>query len=393
MNPEFPLAPENPIGQPAPFWFLLLFKVLGFTLHQVPMHIWYAGMVLVVLFSLFGGEHARRLAHRLINALPVLIALGINFGIVPLLFIQVGYYPVVYPANILIGWFWFAVIPLLIVAYYGVYYYAVQVRHDRVDWRGVLAGIASCACFLAIGFIFANNFSLMTNREQMLAIYDRTSVGGAVTGMALNTDDPTLFPRWLMMFGLAITTTAVYILIDTVFFAKAESDAYRAWAARFAPLLYLIGVVWFAVMGAQYIFGALRPEIRAAAQANTAITILFGATAVLPGAVWILSLLASRSLRASMAWATALAQFVVLALNAISRQWVQNREVAAFFDPAKLAVKTQWSPMIVFLALFIVGVGVVAWMLRQLIVGLRASAANQAVSPGKRGRGKQAPAR
>jgi hypothetical protein len=196
-----------------------------------------------------------------------------------------------------------------------------------------------------------------------------------------------------MMFGLAITTTAVFILIDTVFFAKGEPDAYRAWAARFAPLLYLVGVVWFAVMGAQYIFGALRPEIRAAAQANTAITVLFGATAALPGAVWILSLLASRSLRASMAWVTALAQFVVLAFNAISRQWVQNMEVAAFFDPGKLAVKTQWSPMIVFLALFVVGLGVVAWMLRQLIVGLRASAANQALSQGKKGRGRQAPAR
>ncbi|MCS6862995.1 MAG: hypothetical protein NZT92_22045, partial [Abditibacteriales bacterium] len=118
MLTEFPLAPESPLGNPAPLWFILLFKVLGFTLHLVPMHLWFAGMVLVALFSLFGGEHARRLAHRLVSVMPILIALGVNFGIVPLLFIQVAYYPVVYPANILIGWFWFAVIPLLLVAYY-----------------------------------------------------------------------------------------------------------------------------------------------------------------------------------------------------------------------------------------------------------------------------------
>ncbi|MDW8368114.1 MAG: hypothetical protein RMK49_19910, partial [Abditibacteriales bacterium] len=355
MLTEFPLAPESPLGNPAPLWFILLFKVLGFTLHLVPMHLWFAGMVLVALFSLFGGEHARRLAHRLVSVMPILIALGVNFGIVPLLFIQVAYYPVVYPANILIGWFWFAVIPLLLVAYYGAYYYAVQVRQERVDGRGVTAGVVSAIAFLLIGFIFANNFSLMTNREQMLALYDRTNVAGAVTGTALNLNDPTLLPRYLMMFGLALTTTAVFVMVDAAFFGKGESEAYRTWAARRAVWLYAVGVVWFAVMGAWYLFGTLRPDVRAAAQADPRILTLFTLTAVSPGIVWLLLWRAAKW-RAGDVFGAAAAQVIVLALNAMSRQWVQNVELAPFFDPAQLTVKTQWSPMIAFLALLVVGV-------------------------------------
>lgn len=380
MN-DFPLAPETPLGSPAPFWFILFFKTLGFTLHMIPMHIWFAGTVLIALFSLFGSAHARLLAHRMINALPILIALGINFGIVPLLFIQVSYYPVIYPANILIGWYWFAVIPLLIVAYYGVYYYAVQVRRNKVTARGVFCGVISSLAFLAIGYIFANNFSLMTNEPQMMAAYNRTAVGGAVTGTALNTGDPTLLPRWLMMFGLALTTAAVYILVDTVFLAKRETEEYRAWAAKFAFLLHTVGLIWFAAMGSWYLFGALSPELRQTAQSS--VGVLFGLTAFAPGLVWLCMLLGrNRASDGRIALAAVAAQVIVLALNAVSRQWLQNVELARFFDPAKMRVETQWSPMIVFLVLFVLGLGVVGWMLWQLALALKPQPAMASSSGG-----------
>jgi len=367
MSPTFPLAPASPLGNPAPFWFIVTFKVLGFTLHMGPMHIWYAGSVLVALFTLFGLGHARRLASRLAGALPIVIALGVNFGIIPLLFVQVGYYPVVYPANILIAWFWFAVIPLLIVAYYGTYYYVAQLRKGRLDRKGVAASVASAVAFLTIGFFFSNNFSLMTNKNQMLAIYDRTAVGGAVSGLALNVGDPTLFPRWLMMFGLAITTTAAYVLLDTVFFARDEATDYRRWAARFAVRLYAGGVVWFAAFGSWYIFGALRPEIRQAMLAQPPILLLAALTAVAPGGVWLLLMRASQTLHRAQAWAMGAMQFVVLALNAITRQWVQNTELAGFYDPAALRVQTQWTPLIVFLVIFALALGVVGWMVSQVL--------------------------
>ena len=31
-------------GLPAPYWFIQLFKVLGFILHSIPMHLWLTGL-------------------------------------------------------------------------------------------------------------------------------------------------------------------------------------------------------------------------------------------------------------------------------------------------------------------------------------------------------------
>ena len=65
--------------------------------------------------------------------MPVIVAVGVNLGIVPLLFVQLAYYKVFYPATILMAWFWLAIIVLLIPAYYGVYAYAWGLRGRRAS--------------------------------------------------------------------------------------------------------------------------------------------------------------------------------------------------------------------------------------------------------------------
>ena len=63
--------------------------------------------------------------------MPVIVAVGVNLGVVPLLFIQLAYYKVFYPATILMAWFWLGIIMLLIPAYYGVYAYAMRLRGEN----------------------------------------------------------------------------------------------------------------------------------------------------------------------------------------------------------------------------------------------------------------------
>ena len=109
--------------------------MLGFTLHAVPMNLWYAGLLVALWLHLRGNQHARRFAARLLQQMPVIVAVGVNLGIVPLLFVQLAYYKVFYPATILMAWFWLAIIGLLIPAYYGVYAYAWGIRNgDRAAW-------------------------------------------------------------------------------------------------------------------------------------------------------------------------------------------------------------------------------------------------------------------
>ncbi len=222
IDPKMLIDPTQS-GMPAPVWFVQFFKVLGFTLHMVPMNLWYAGLLIALFLHLRGSEQGRRFAGRLLQQMPIIVAFGINFGIVPLLFIQLAYYKVFYPATILMAWFWLAIIALLIPAYYGVYAYAWGLR-QWAQGRGRVGERPPAGCaalfFVCIGFMFANGLSLMEHVPRWPALWNAHSTAGAATGMALNVGDPTLWPRWLLMFGLALGTTAVWVLVDAVFLTR-----------------------------------------------------------------------------------------------------------------------------------------------------------------------------
>lgn len=367
MEPTTLMGPSSPLGYPAPYWFLILFKVLGFSLHIIPMNLWYAGIILSMLLHWRGGEHAKRLSNRLMNQMPIIVALGINFGIVPLLFIQVAYYKVFYPATVLMAWPWFTIIVLLTLAYYGVYYYAMGLRKagsSMTPFRRIV-GWVTAILFIVIGFLFSNALSLMTNVKAWPELWLKTSVAAAPLGIALNTADPTLWPRWLMMFGLALTTTGAYIVVDTGFFARSESEEYRRGAMRVALKVYTVGLLWFAVAGSWYVFGTWPMKLREMMFSGPLI-VLTSLTMITPGLPWLLILLQRSGLKARLALLTGLAQLMVVVFNAISRQVVQNAELSPYLDLAAEQVNTQWSPLIAFLLLFIAGLGVVVWMLRKI---------------------------
>lgn len=372
MDPGSLIGPTSALPYPAPYWFLSLFKVLGFTLHMVPMNLWYAGIPLALLLHWRGGPQGRAVSRRLMKQMPIIIAFGINLGIVPLLFTQVAYNRIFYPATILTAWPWFSVILLLVVAYYGVYIYVSGLRSNpqgMAPWRRA-AGWVSALLFIVIGFLFANAMSLMANIEAWPGLWEQTSVAGAPLGTALNTGDATLWPRWLMMLGLALTTTAAYLVVDAAFFAGKETDDYRQWARGLALKVYSAGLAGFAVFGAWYVFGTWPSDLVQRMLDWPWLPLTVG-TAVVPGLPWLFVI--AHRLRPSrwMAGAVALGQVGVLGLNAVTRQAVQNIELEPFLDVTAESVATQWSPLVVFLLLFVAGVGVMAWMVRQVVAAER----------------------
>ena len=366
MQPQDLIAPLAPPGVPAPFWLVEALKVLGFSLHLVPMNLWFVGLLLAVCLHRFGCEQGRRCGARLIGQLPVWIAFGINFGIVPLLFIQVAYNRVFYPATILMAWHWLGVIMLLIPAYYGVYVYAFGLQQGRpLNLVQRASGWLSAVLFIAIGFIFANAFTLMTRVDAWSGLWLAHSVDGAARGTVWNTSDPTLWPRWLLVFGLAMGTTAAWAVFDSAWFAGRESDEYRRWAPRFARSLYLGSAVWTAAAGTCYILFGWTAAVRQAMFGGplVVLTVLTGLAPLVPAAwLWIRR---HDSVTRSEAALIALVQFVVLAVNAVSRQVVQNIELKPYLDVAAQPTNTQWSAVVVFLVLFVAGLGVVAWMVSQ----------------------------
>ncbi len=367
-------------GMPAPFWFVQFFKVLGFVLHMVPMHLWFAGLILAaVMMRRKDDTPAVRWGKRLVSTMPILIAFGVNFGIVPLLFIQVAYPWAFYPATILTAWFWMAIIALLIPAYYGVYAYAFGVRSEQgpKTWQTV-AGWIAALLFVVIGVLFANGWSLMASPASWKSLWLSHEIGGAATGTAHFLTHPGVWARWLLMFGLALITTGAWTMIDAGIFAPKEDEAYRRWAPGFALKLAAVGFVWFAVAGSWYVFGTWPKEIASTMWSAPWIvfTILAAATPILPLAV----LIVRRGKPADVVGALAVfgTQVVALASNGIARQIVQNLEIAPLAEVWKQQTAVQWSPLVAFLAAFVFGACVVAWLLRQVLTAASAPAEEQA---------------
>lgn len=364
---------------PAPFWLIQVFKVLGFTLHMVPMHLWYVGTTAAFLLAWKGPAQAQRLGARLMGQMPLLLALGINFGIVPLLFLQVGYCRAFYPATILMAWFWLAIIVLLIPAYYGVYVYAGGLKRPAGPgvWHRA-SGWVSAGLFVVIGFLFANGMSLTARPEAWPVLWARHQVAGAATGTALNLSDPTLWPRWLLMLGLALGTTAAWCVTDAFWLARQQPEEYRRYASRLALVLAIAGAAATTVFGLWYM-AFWSPEVRSAMFGFPLVllTLATGAGCWLPVAV----LAAGQAWRfdRTMAGAVVGTQLVVLALNASSRQVVQNIELRRLFRPGVSAqpVATQWDSLALFLAAFVLGAGVIAWILVQLLRAGQAAGTSQ----------------
>jgi hypothetical protein len=370
MDPHA-LIEQTTAGVPAPLWFVELFKILGFTLHSVPMNLWYAGLLVALGLQLGGSEPARRFAARLLGQMPVIVAVGVNLGIVPLLFVQLAYYKFFYPATILMAWFWLAIIGLLIPAYYGVYIYAGGLARGPGGLSRLrrAAGWGAAVFFIAIGFLFANGMSLVDHVERWPELFGNHSHGGAALGTALNLGDATLWPRWLLMFGLALGTTAVWLLVDAAWFGAREGEPYRRWAAGFAPKLYTVGMTWAAIAGAGYVFLTWTPELRATMFSGllAPLTVL---TALAPGVPWALMMVArQRPVSRAGASLAGLAQLGVLGMNAVSRQVVQNVNLREYLDVLALPTDVQWGPLAMFLIAFVIGLGVVAWMVRQVVRG------------------------
>ncbi len=363
-----PLEAADLPSLPAWFWFIELFKVLGFSLHMIPMNLWYAGVIVALALHAFGNEHGRRFGSRLMLQMPIIIALGINFGIVPLLFLQLAYAKAFYPATILMAWFWFAIILYLIPAYYGVYLYSFGLTVDgRMTSVKRAAGWVAAILFILIGFTFANGLSLTAAPENWHALWQRHSVAGAATGTALNVADPSLWPRWLLMFGFALITTSAWSVIDAAWLAPHESEQYRGWIRGFSWQLGVAGAVVATLAGAHYVFATWSTEVRASMLTFPGIllSVITGASPwFAPALMW---LWRNRPLGRGQAAVIAACVVGMIALNAISRQIVQNLEISRLFKVWELPVEVQGGPMAMFLLAFLSGVGGIGWIVAQIL--------------------------
>ena len=121
------------------------------------------------------------------NKLPVIFALAINFGVAPLLFLQVLYGQFMYVSTLLMAVFWLTIIMLVIFAYYNLYYYKFRFAALSERSKQIIVGSA-VLFFLVIAFFFSNNMTLMLNPKAWAGYFNRPD------GFLLNLNDPHPYP-------------------------------------------------------------------------------------------------------------------------------------------------------------------------------------------------------
>jgi hypothetical protein len=357
----------DPLALPAPAWLLWGLLILTFTLHLVAMNLVLGGSIVGAFTRLSarrGGPDGgnARLAAWIAKAMPVLVAAAVTLGVAALLFEQVLYGRLFFVSATLMAWLWFAVIPVLVAAYYGTY--ALAFRRQALDARALGLAFGTALLFVLIGLVYTHNMSLMLRPADFVALY-RANPGG----WHLAWQDPAVVPRFLHMLLGAVAVAGLGV-VGHGLHARKRDAAYGGWAVRRGALWFsvttaanlLVGFAWLAMLPREVMLRFMG--------ANPAATVVLALGMTLGLTTLALVFMAAASERpAPLARAGIGLALATLVLMVLTRDAVRQAALdAAGFQPV-VWVAPQWGPIAVFAVLFVAALATVVWMVVVLARG------------------------
>jgi hypothetical protein len=368
MNPALlsPVPQPDPLPLPAPLALLHGLLLLTFFLHLVPMNLVLGGSIIAV-FARWRGrtEHARELVRRAGKWMPVLVAATVTFGVAPLLFVQTLYGRLFFVSAVLMGWFWFAVIPLVLLGYYGTYLLAF--RGDRLGSRATVVSILVALAFVSVSFLYSNNMSLYLRPDLFVEKYLADA-----PGLQLNLGDPTLLPRWLHFLTGAIAVAGMAVSLLGMGTRRLRPE-FGEWAMRHGAHWFTAATTVGVGAGAWWLVTLPRPVmlrfmgLGGIATATFAVGIVAGLAALLLGAMAI-----RPPASAKLVGSAAAALLVTLVAMVFMRDQVRTGMLHASFEPTTW-VEPQWGVIALFALLLIAALATVAWMAVALAKGRSAA--------------------
>ncbi|MEF2230812.1 MAG: hypothetical protein V3571_07775 [Pseudodesulfovibrio sp.] len=337
MNP----ATLIPLAEPLPIpwgWFDILL-VLTFAVHILFMNA-LVGSAAIGLFRSLRGD--RDLARAVGDKAPPLLALTINFGVAPLLFLQVLYGHFDYVSSVLMGGWWLAVIPVLMVAYYGYYAHKFGYASLTPGKRTALL-VVSLGCLLYTGFMLTNNMTLMLLPGTWTEYFTRD-------GGYLNLSDPTLTPRFLHFMIGALALGGLFIALLG---RMKDRDDYvtvgMAWLSR-ATMVNLAVGLWFLIALPRPILLKFMGD---SLPATLTLLVSLAAAGML---LW--SAIARKPVQATV-WAVLTVLFMSL-----TRNWLRTFYIEPWFQVESTPVTHQFSSFYLFLGSLVAGLALMGYMLR-----------------------------
>lgn len=344
-----PLIPAPDIIPVHWAWFKVLL-ITTFTIHILLMNIM-LGSAIIAFISSINREPDSSLIYLEKEASQkntFIIAFTINFGVAPLLFLQVLYGNFFYTSSILMAVYWLSVIFLLITAYYAAYIYKFNFE-SLAGNRKYAAGL-SALFLLVTAFLYTNNMTLMLVPASWTRYFTNPS------GTLLNLSDPTLFPRFFHFVVASIAVSGLYIAI-TWERKKAtgisHSDINIARGMKYfthATIVQFCVGIWFLI--------SLPRDIM----------FLFLGGDIVHSAVFIAGLL---SVIISLVfgfikkvWPAAWATITGIIFMIILRDMVRTAYLKPYFAVEKLKTIYQYSPLIMFIAALIFGTLIIIYIIR-----------------------------
>lgn len=349
MNPSSMIPVAESI--PAPWWVFEGLGLLTLTLHLLVINVVLGGSLLGLarFFTSASGQGVYE-GSGLRTKIPVLLALGINLGVAPLLFVQVTYGPLIYSSSVLMATFWLAVVPVLILAYYGAY--IVKLRHGQGALVKVAAAV-SALFLLYVTFILVNNMTLMLQPERWAGYASNRG------GTLLNLGDRLLWPRFVHMVVASVAVAGLF---------GALVQSWRAWRGGAGDeAVVQRGLRIFAVASAlQVLVGswqvlALPRFVRKAMMGGDMLrTVVFVFALLLAlGAIF-------HAFRGKLR-STVIHLLATVVVMVFLRSLIRSTFLAPHFAVESLEVAPQTVPLILFLLILVAGLAVVAWMVRGVL--------------------------
>jgi hypothetical protein len=328
------------------WWIFQALLSLGFLVHILLVNVM-LGMAAIALAGGLGGKDdpsARAVSTRL----PTVIAFTVNFGVVPLLFLQVLYGHFFYISDIIMGWFWLSVPFLVMFAYYMAYLF--DFRYEALGRGRTLVLALAVACMAAVAFFFVNNLTMFLTPDRWLAYFENDR------GTVLNWADPSLLPRvaHFLLASLAVGGLAVALL-----WSRGERAARPGAAAhvRRGMRWFLWATVAQLVVGPWFLL-TIRRDVMLLFMGQSAVHTAFFAAAML-GALAVLY--AGLTLRPGLgAGAVAFTAAMMVGV----REMMRISYLEGFYRAWDVPSRGEYSPLVLFLAALVLGVGVVAYVLK-----------------------------
>ena len=366
----------DPLGIPGPPQLFIALQLLTMLLHVLFMNLVLGGNVLALVLNvaaIFGRREANPMANIVYQTTPAAISMAITMGVAPLLFLQVLYAPFFYSANLLLGFAWFSIIIVLLIGFYLTYFLSLRGsnglqkrlgRWDDKPGRRLIVGLLTTAAVLWVAWILTNNHELTLNPKLW-------AQNGEWKSPRLFVDASSTIPRYLHSVVGATAIAGIWAAAIGWWRTRrgiGSSDVNTA-MVRFGLTAAGIITVIQIVLGFLFLFSLDKAIFGQ----------LMGFKGVL-GAVWTIVLLPAICLpmllfyavlqRREFKWflAASGAAVVILVGMLFGHEQIRLASLAANapggFELKRWTVYPQWTSMLLFVVLLVVGLGVVGLMMK-----------------------------